>query len=178
MGGGVGGVDELSGDEAVRDLLRQLVGLGDGALHALRALGQHQLGAVGLHQLAALDAHRLRHDDDDAVAARGGHGGKADARVAGGRLDDDGAGLQLALGLRLIDHRLGDTVLHAAGGVEVLQLREDARLELLGLFDMGQLQQGGLADQLVSGSINLAHVRFLLNICQVKCCLVVRCKVI
>ena len=28
MGGGVGGVDELSGDEAIRDLLRQLVGLG------------------------------------------------------------------------------------------------------------------------------------------------------
>ena len=79
MGLGVRRVDKLAGDEAVRDLRGQLVGLGDGALHALGAFGQDELGAVGLHELAALDGHGLRHDDDDAVASGGSDGGKADA---------------------------------------------------------------------------------------------------
>ncbi len=111
MGLGVRRVDKLAGDEAVRDLRGQLVGLGDGALHALGALGQHQLRAIGLHQLAALHAHGVRHDDDDTIAACSGHGGKADAGVAGGRLDDDGAGLQQTLFFCVVDHGLGDPVL-------------------------------------------------------------------
>ena len=44
---GVRRVDKLAGDEAVRDLRGQLVGLGDGALHALGAFGQDELGAIG-----------------------------------------------------------------------------------------------------------------------------------
>ena len=162
VGLGVGGIDELACHEAVGDLLGQLVGLGDGALHALGTLGEHQLGAVGLHQLAALHGHGLGHDDDDAVAPGGGHGGQADAGVAGGGLNDDGARLQQALGLGVVDHGLGDTVLDAAGGVEVLQLGDDLRLEVMGLFDMGQLQQGSLADQLVSRSVNVRHSVYLL----------------
>ena len=162
MGGGVGGVHKLAGDEAVGQLLGQLVGLGDGTLHALGALGQDQLCAVGLHQLAALDAHRLRHHDDDAVAAGGGDGSQADAGVAGGRLDDDGVGLQQALGLGVVQHGLGDPVLHGAGGIQVFQLGQDLGLQAVVLFNMGQLQQGGVADQLVSGSIDLAHDGFLL----------------
>ena len=59
------------------DFLCRLVGLGDGALC------QHQLCAVGLHDLAALHAHGFGHDDDDAVAPGGSHGGQADAGVAG-----------------------------------------------------------------------------------------------
>ena len=157
---GVGGVDELPGYEAVGDLLGQLVGLGDGTLHALGTLGEHQLCAVGLHQLAALHGHGLRHDDDDAVATGGGHGSEADAGVAGGGLDDDAAGLQQTLGLGVVDHGLGDTILHAAGGVEVLQLGDDLRLQVVGFFDMGQLQQGGVADQLVRGSVNVGHGDF------------------
>ena len=157
MGLGVGGVHELAGHEAVGDLLGQLVGLGNGALHALGALGQHQLRAVGLHQLAALHAHGLRHHDDDPVAPGGGHRGQADAGVAGGRLNDDAALLQQALGLGVIDHGLGDTVLDAAGGVKVLQLGQHPGLQAELLLDMGQLQQGGLTDQLVSGSVNVRH---------------------
>ena len=132
MGLGVGGVDELPGYEAARNLLGQLVSLGDGALHALGALGEHQLRAVGLHQLTALHGHGLRHDDDDAVAPGGGHGGQA-------------------------DHRLGDAVLYAAGGVEVFQLGQDLSLQVVGLFNVGQLQQGGVADELIGGGIDSRH---------------------
>ena len=161
MGIGVGRVYKLAGHKAVGDLLRQLVGLGNGALHALGTVGQHQLGAIGLHQLAALDAHRLGHDDDDAVAAGGGDGRQTDTGVAGGRLDDDGAGLQLAGGLGVVDHGPGDTVLDGTGGVEIFQFSENFCLKVLGVFNMGELQQRGVADQLVCGSINLAHGSFL-----------------
>ncbi|MGC4001167.1 MAG: hypothetical protein QM767_28385 [Anaeromyxobacter sp.] len=70
---GVGGVLELlrqpvllriAGD----DLLR----LGDGALHALGALGQDQFRAEGLEHAPAFQRHGLGHGEDDAVAARGG----------------------------------------------------------------------------------------------------------
>ena len=154
---GVGRVDELAGDEGVGDLFCQLVGLGDGALHALGTLAQHQLCAVSLHQLAALDAHGLGHHDDDAVALGSCHGSQTDAGVAGGGLDDDGAGLELAGSLGVIDHGLGDTVLDGAGGVEVFQLCQKLGRKVCILLDMGQLQQRGVADQLVCGSIDLAH---------------------
>ena len=162
MDGGVGGVHKLAGDEAVGNFLRQLIGLGDGTLHALGALGEHQFRAVGLHQLAALHAHGLGHHDDDAVAPGGGHRSQTDAGVAGGGLDDNGAGLQKALGLGIINHGLGDTVLHAAGGVEILQLAQDFGLQALFLLNVDQLQQRGLSDQLISGCINVTHHQFLL----------------
>ena len=161
VGVGVGRVHKLAGHKAVGNLLRQLVSLGDSALHALGTVGQHQLGTVGLHQLAALHAHRLRHDDDDAVAAGGGDGCQADAGVAGGWLNDDGTGLQFAGGLGVIDHRLGNAVLDGTGGVEIFQLGQDLGVQSFGGFNVGEFQQGGAADQLVSGSINLAHGSFL-----------------
>ena len=40
---------------------------------------------------------------------------------------------------------------------EMDQLGKELGLQALGLFDMGQLQQRRLADQLVSGCINVAH---------------------
>ena len=166
---GVGGVDELPRHKAVGDFLRQLVRLGDGALHALGAVGQHQFGTVGFHELAALDAHRFGHDDDDAVAARGGDACQTDAGVAGGRLNNDRAGLELARCLGVVDHGLGDAVLDGTGGVEVFQLGKDFCLQVFGLFDMGQFQQRGVADQLVCGCINVAHDAFLQNIVYKEC---------
>ena len=64
VGLGVGGVDELAGDEAAGNLPGQLLGLGNGPPHALGPLSEHQLRTIGLHQLAALHAHGFRHDDD------------------------------------------------------------------------------------------------------------------
>ena len=48
------------------------------------------------------------------------------------------------LGLGVVDHGLGDTVLDAAGGVKVLQLGQHPGLQAELLLDMGQLQQGVL----------------------------------
>ena len=154
---GVGCIHKLAGHEAVGDFMGKLFRLGDGALHALGALGEHQLRAVGLHQLAALHGHGLRHDDDDAVAPGRSHGGQTDAGVAGGGLDDDGTRLQHALRFRVVDHGLGDTVFYRTGGVEIFQLGQDFRGQVLVLFDVGQFHQRGMADQLVGGSIDLRH---------------------
>ncbi len=158
----VGGVDKLAGNEAVRRFRRQLLRLGDGALHALCPFGKHQLRAIGLHQLAALHAHGFRHDNDDAIAPGSRHGGKTDAGVAGGRLDDDGTGLQLAAGLRIVDHGLCNAVFHTARGIEVFQLAQNPGLQSFFLLNVAQFQQRGLSDQLIGGSINIAHSLFLL----------------
>ena len=65
----------------------ELLGLGDGALHALRARRQHQFGAEKRQHLAALDRHGLRHGRGSARSLGGGDEGERDAGVAGGRLD-------------------------------------------------------------------------------------------
>ena len=154
---GIGGIDKLTGDKAAGDLTGQLLRLGNGAAHALGALRQHQFGAVGLHQLAALHAHGLRHDDDDPIATGGGHGGQTDAGITGSRLDDNAAGLQQALRLCVVDHGTGDTILHGAGGVEILQLAQQPGLQTVRLLQMGQLQQGSVADELIGRGINAGH---------------------
>ena len=148
MDGGVRRVRELAGNERVRNLFGQLGRAGDGALHALAAVGQHQLGAVSLHQIATLDRHGFRHGDDDAVATGGRQRAQADAGVAGGRLDDDGVGVQLAFGLGLVEHRLRDTVLHRPGRVEQLHLAYDGGLKVVILLVVGQLHQRSAANQL------------------------------
>ena len=57
-------------------------------------------------------------------------------------------------------------LLYRPGGVQIFQLAQHLSLQALGLLQVGQLQQGGLADQLVNRSIDLAHDNFLLNIRQ------------
>ena len=49
-------------------------------------------------------------------------------------------------------------------GLKYSSLARMLRLQAVGLFDVGQLQQRGVADQLVSGCIDFAHDGFLLNI--------------
>ena len=93
MGHGVGGILKLTGDEAAGCRLGDLFRLGDGTGHALGAGGQYHFRAVGGHQFLAFDAHGVGHDDDAFVAPQGGHQGKSDAGIAGGRLNDGGAGL-------------------------------------------------------------------------------------
>ena len=44
--------------------------------------------------------------------------------------------------LRVLDHGQRHAVLHGTGRVEVLELCQNAGLELLLFFDMGQLQKG------------------------------------
>ena len=67
-----------------------LLGLRDGARHALGAGREHELRAEDGEQLPALDGHGLGHGEDELVALGGADEGEADARVAAGGLDDDG----------------------------------------------------------------------------------------
>ena len=159
MNGGVGGIDKLAGDEAAGNLLGQLLGLGDGAGHALRSLGQHQLRAVGLQQVAALDTHGFGHGQDDFIAPGRGHGGQAD--VAAGGLNDGGPRLEQALGLRVVDHGAANAILHAARGVEILQLSRDSGLQTVLFFIICQFQKGGIADQIRDFFIDFHGINLL-----------------
>src|SRR5205085_10706979 len=65
------------------------------------------------------------HHEDAAVALDGGADREPDAGVAGGRLDDRAARLQLPFALGRLDHRQPDAVLDRAAGVQVLELCKD-----------------------------------------------------
>ena len=157
VGRRVGRVVELPRHKGPGYLGGQLVGAGNGPAHPLAALGQHQLGAVGFHQQAALQAHGLGHHDDHPVAPGRAHAGQPDAGVARRGLDDDRPRLQQALGLGVVQHGPGHPVLDRAAGVHGFDLGQDARLQLFAALDVGQLQQGGVADQLLGRRIDLAH---------------------
>ena len=93
-------------------------------LHAAFARREDDLGAERAHRLAALDRQVLGHDEHHAVAADRRRHGERDAGVAGGRLDQRVAGLDVAAPLGVADHRDRRPVLDRAGGVVALQLGE------------------------------------------------------
>ncbi len=64
-------------------------------------------------------------------------------------------------GLRVVDHLLGNAVLDRTGGVEVFQLGKMWAGSSCSFFNVGQLQQRSMTDQLICGSIDLAHCSFL-----------------
>ena len=139
-------VGELAGQDGARTLGGDLLGLGDRALHAEGGVGEDQLGAVGPQQRPALLGHRLRHREDDVVAAGGADQGERDAGVARGRLDDGAAGLELTGALRRVDDRDADAVLDRAGRVVELELGRDRGLGTVG--DPVEAHQRGVADEL------------------------------
>ena len=150
----VSDVRELARDETVRSLLRELLSLRDGALHALRALGEDKLRAVRFEKRPALNAHCLRHREYDAIASRSGDRRETDAGIAAGRLDNDGSGLQKTLRLGVIDHRARDTVLDASRRIKILELCENGRAELLFGDEMVQLEQGCMTYEISNSFVN------------------------
>ena len=140
----IGGVHKLARDDGARNLCDELVGLGDGALHALGARGQHDLGTVGSCKAAALDAHGVGHDEDHAVAARGGKHCQANAGVARRGLDDGATSGQTAVLLGRVEHGACNAVLHGAAGVGSLVLAQDAGTAG---SECGQVDERGLADE-------------------------------
>ena len=100
---------------------------------ALRRLGldrvgaDDHLGAEGLQERDLLAAHLVGHREDAAVALERRDDREARPGVAGGRLHDRPAGLQLPLALGRLDHRDRDPVLDRAARVEVLELGEHRR---------------------------------------------------
>ncbi len=122
---------ELARDDRAGDFLLKLLGLVDGSLHAERPRRQHQLGAEKRQHLAPLDRHRLRHREDQPIAACRGDEGKRDAGIARGRLDERAARLDLAVALERVDHAHPDAVLDARDRVEELELRQEIGLDAL-----------------------------------------------
>ena len=125
----------LVGLVAARDLLGEPVG--DGVVALRRVVldggrGDHDLGAVRAQHRDLLLAHLVGHDEDAAVALERRGDREADAGVAGGRLDDRAARLELPVALGRLDHRHPDPVLDRAAGVEVLELCEQRRLHVAG----------------------------------------------
>ena len=84
-----------------------------------------QFGAEQAQHVFFFFALRLRNDDDGAIAARIGDQRQADAGVAGGRLDHQAAGSQLAALLGFQDHLPAGAILHRAARVHELGLAED-----------------------------------------------------
>ncbi|MCY1422901.1 hypothetical protein D9M71_386000 [compost metagenome] len=132
----------------------QLVGLLDGAFHALGRLGQHQFGAQGFEHLAPLQAHGRRHGEDQLVATGGGDEGQADAGVAGGGLYQGHARLEAAGGFGIPDHAGADAALHRIGGVAALDLGEDGHTVRPQVVDA---HQGRVADGLRVVGEDAAH---------------------
>ncbi len=110
------------GGEPVADVV-----VGVGVLRRDGGRADHDLGAVGLEHVALVLADLVGAHEDALVALLLGHHRQPDTGVAGGRLDDRAAGLELAGRLRRLDHPGGDAVLHGPAGVEVLHLGEDQR---------------------------------------------------
>ena len=90
-----------------------------------------ELGAAQAQRVLLLLALRLRDHDQRAVAAGVRDDGEADAGVAGRRLDDEAAGLELAALLGFEDHLPPGAVLHRLAGVHELGLAEDRAAGLL-----------------------------------------------
>ena len=145
MDGRVGGVLELLRDEVAGVGSGELLGLPDRAGHALGAGGEDEVGAVGLEQQLAFAAHGFGHHEGALVAAGGAHHRQADAGVAGGGLEHDGVGRDLAGGLGGVEHGHRDAVLDAVGRVEELQLEGNGGA--VGRGQAVELDEGGVADE-------------------------------
>ncbi len=143
----IGGVFELLRYDGVGQRRSQFLRLGDCALHALRAFGQHQFGTEQGEHFAAFDRHGFRHGQDQLVALGGGSKGERDAGIAGGRLHQRClAGGDLALRFQRFDHGNTDAVLHGGNGVEKFQLGEQVGLDALFFRQLVQPHDRRIAD--------------------------------
>jgi hypothetical protein len=127
-------------DQAVGDVVVRV-----GVLRRDGRRADDHLSAVRLEHVALVLADLVGADEDALVALGLGDHREADAGVAGRRLDDRAAGLQLARGLRGLDHAYGDAVLHRPTRVHVLDLREHERLGAV--EGACEAEQRGVADQ-------------------------------
>ena len=132
---GVGRVCELVGHVRALDPGDKLFGLGNGALHAERALGKHQLCAERLEDFTAFLAHGFGHGEDEPVPFCRGDEGEGDAGVAAGRLDDDAIFCQYPPAFGVQDHGEADAVFYARQRVLEFELCGDDGAALVQFVD-------------------------------------------
>ena len=84
---------ELTCNEAVRDLLRELLCLCDRTLHTLCTFSQNDLCAVCFDDISSFNAHGLRHNDDCLITLCCSDRCKTDTCISGCRLNDRSARL-------------------------------------------------------------------------------------
>ena len=164
---GLAGFSNCCGITASGISLDQLLGALHGAAHALGALGQHQFGAEQPQHLAPLHRHRLRHDEDQAIAARRRDEGERDAGIARGRLDQRGdAGVDAAGFLQRVDHGDADAVLDAGDRVEEFELGDEMRRHVLHRRDAVEPDQRRVADRVGDRIVDLAAPAAALRSCR------------
>ena len=155
VSGAVVGVVKLSGDKAAGVCGGKLIRFLNGARHALWAVGEHELCAVGGYQLPAFKAHRLGHDYDHLHAELGCVGGDANARVAAGRLDDERVFGYPAGAKGGVEHLFAYSVLGAARGIQVFELRKYLSPRARRFAECGETHEGSAADKLGGGTVYL-----------------------
>ena len=139
VGAGVGLVAVLVEHHPVGVLRGQLLGHPHGLVAAAGRRRRDDLRTPRAEQLGALGRRVLGHDADQPVAALLGDHRQRDARVARGRLQQGGAGVEQPVLLRLVDHGERRAVLDRAGRIAVLELRPEP--------DVGRRREPGQADE-------------------------------
>jgi hypothetical protein len=132
--------------------LQDLLGFVDRALHRVVSRSQYDLRAVSAQKVQTLNAHVFGHRQDDFVSLRCRNHRETDTCVTAGRFDDRSTRLELAGALCRFDHAQTDAVLHAAAGIEELQLREHFRPTFL--RNSVEPNDGCLPDDLANVSVN------------------------
>jgi hypothetical protein len=98
-------IRKLLEDEAIWNPRGDFIGLGHGALHALRPLGEHKARPENLENFAALHGHRIGHREDELETLRRSDERKRDSGVPAGRLDEDSLRVNFPAFQSVVDHR-------------------------------------------------------------------------
>ncbi|MPN07166.1 hypothetical protein SDC9_154432 [bioreactor metagenome] len=143
-------------EHAALALLDHGVGEVAGVLHAPALGRQDEFGAKGLHGLGTLDGQVLGHDQHHAVALDGRRHGQRDAGIAGSRLDQRVARLDVAARFGALDHRQRRAVLDRAGRVVAFELGQDdiAAAFVINAGDTHQAHQRRVSDKILQGFIH------------------------
>jgi len=139
-------VFELQRRKYIRIVLRQSQCLLNRPLHAFHLRRAHDRRAEAAHQDAFFFRKALGNEEHDSIATVRADEGQTHAGVAGGRLDDRRSWLENAALLRVEDHPQRGAILHAAAGVQELELGVHGRP--LRPSDSPQVQHRRLPHQL------------------------------
>ena len=154
----VGVVRVLVEEAPFRIGLGHLDGPRHGAVAALFARREDDLGAEDLEHLTTLDGNAGGHEDLDGVTLDLRDGGERDTGVARRGFDDGLTRDQTTVLLGVLDHGLGDAVLHRTEGVLALELGEQTHARVR--RQPADVDQGRVPDQVENAFVrDHAHLQ-------------------